>query len=153
MAITLENFEFLIPVIREVIIYLNKVVNEKTIEHYEKYFKAILKSSTMRLPFVILWVSYILQNKHFNSVDLLKNYKGILQIRDQALLARRKKDTTWVKDYKDGLDVLGPWDKRAILYSADILSKDEMKHWINHVSSGGDIIDKSICCLLLSKAK
>lgn len=153
IAPTLKNFEFLIPIIREVVIYLNKVVNEKTISHYKKELNAILNSPTMRLPFVNMWISYLLQNNNFNAINMPKNYKCILQIRDMALLARRKEDTTWVKDYKDGLDVLGPWDKRAVLYSADILSKDEMKHWAKHVSSGGDIIDKSICCLLLSKTK
>lgn len=153
LPIALKNFEFLIPIIREVVIYLNKVVNAKSIERYEKYFLSILDNSIMRLPFINMWVSYLLQNKHFNVIDLPKNYKNILHIRDKALIARRKKDTVWVKDYKDGLDILGPWDRRAILYSSDVLSKDEMKHWIKHVSSGGDIIDKSICSLLLSKTK
>ncbi len=151
VLIVLKNFEFFIPVIREVIIYLNKVLSAKSIEHHKKYFEIILDSSIMRLPFINMWVSHLLHNEKFVASDLPSNYEKIFEIRDKALLARRRKDRVWVKSYKDGLDVLGPWDKRAILYSSDILSRDEMEHWIKLVSSRGDIIDKSICTLLLSK--
>jgi len=153
VPIVLKNFEFFIPVIREVIIYLNKVLSAKSIERHKKYFEIILDSSIMRLPFINMWISHLLHNKHFDAIDLPSNYQKISQIRDRALLARRRKDRVWVKDYKDGLDVLGPWDRRAILYSSDILSRDEMEHWIKLVSSRGDIIDKSICTLLLSKGE
>jgi len=152
VPIVLKNFEFFIPVIREIIIYLNKVLSAKSIERHKKYFEIILDSSIMRLPFVNMWISHLLHNKHFDAFDLPSNYEKISQIRDKALLARRRKDRVWVKDYKDGLDVLGPWDRRAILYSSDILSRDEMEHWIKLVSSKGDIVDKSICKLLLSKS-
>ena len=151
--LVLKNFEFLIPVIREVIIYLHKVLNGKLVEKYEKYFINILASSSMHFPFVNLWVSHLMLNKHFERIDLPSNYDNILDVRDKALLARRKNDTVWVKGYKDGLDVLGPWDKRAILYASDILSRDEMKNWTKLESSRGDIIDKSLCTLLLSKGK
>ena len=100
-----------------------------------------------------MWISHLLHNKNFDAFDLPSNYETILKIRDKALLARRRKDRVWIKGYKDGLDVLGPWDRRAILYSSDILSRDEMEYWIKLVSSRGDIIDKSICALLLSKSQ
>ncbi|HCO96304.1 MAG TPA: hypothetical protein DIU00_20590 [Phycisphaerales bacterium] len=152
VPIVLKNFEFFIPVIREIIIYLNKVLSAKLIERHKKYFEIILDSSIMRFPFINMWISHLLHNKHFDAFDLPSNYEKISQIRDQALLARRRKDRVWIKGYKDGLDVLGPWDRRAILYSSDILSRDEMEHWIKLVSSKGDIVDKSICTLLLSKS-
>lgn len=151
--LVLENFEFLMPVIREVIIYLYNVLNDKTIERYKDYFVSILESPSMRLPFINLWVSHLMHSKHFGKIDLPSNYENILDVRDKALLARRKNDRVWVKSYKDGLDVLGPWNKRAILYASDILSRDEMEHWTKLESSRGDILDKSLCVLLLSKGK
>lgn len=151
--LVLKNFEFLLPIIREAIIYLNKVVNAKTIKHYKKHFESMIESSSMRLPFINIWVSHLMHNKHFESVDLPSNYENIFHVRDKALLAKRKKDRVWIKGFKDGLDVLGPWDKRAILYASDILSRNEMAHWIKIVSSRGDILDKSLCTLLLSKGK
>ncbi len=149
----LENFEFLFPVLRETIIYLNKVLNDESIVRNKDHFINILKSSSMRLPFINMWVSHLMHNKHFEKIDLPSNYEKILHIRDKALLARRKNDRVWVKDYKDGLDILGPWDRRAILYASEILSRDEIAHWTKLVLSRDDIIDKSLCTLLLSKGK
>jgi len=65
-------------------------------------------------------------------------------MRDQALVARRRLDRTWVKDYKNGIDVLGPWEKRAVLYAASVLSEDEAVHWMQGVASGGDILETAI---------
>ncbi|MEW6599346.1 MAG: RNA-directed DNA polymerase [Nitrospirota bacterium] len=146
--IVLRNFEALIPLIREVVIYLNKTLSEPQVKRYKRYFEKILDSHIMDIPFINVWVSYLLQNNHFNIIDFPQNYKKIIRIREQALIAKRRNDRVWVKDHKDGLDVLGPLDRRSVLYSAEILSEDEMKHWIKMVSSRGDIIDKSICALL-----
>lgn len=102
----------------------------------------------MQLPFVNLWISYLFQKEVFNEINLSISYDLIQSTRNQALIAHRSKDTTWVKDFRDGIDVLGPWDKRAVLYSSSILSSDEAKIWAGSVATSGDIIDKSIAALL-----
>ena len=97
-----------------------------------------------------IWIFYLFQNERFNLIGLPTNYDSIKRIREKALIAKRKSDTTWVKEYKDSLDVLGPWDKRAVLYAASVLSKDEMTHWLNLASARGDILDKAIAAYLKS---
>ncbi|MBD2119364.1 RNA-directed DNA polymerase [Trichocoleus sp. FACHB-262] len=150
VPIILNNFEKLLPVIREVIIYLNRVISEKQVQSYKNIFEFILSQKYIELPYINIWIFHFLQNKHFNKINLSINYDSIKRIREKALIAKRKGDTTWVKEYKDSLDVLGPWDKRAVLYTASILSRDEMTHWINLASARGDILDKAIASYLIS---
>lgn len=152
VPIILKNIDKLLPAIREVIIYLNKVISVKQIERYKSEFQQILSKRYIELPYVNIWIFHLFQNDRFNSIDLQINYNSIKRIREQALIARRKGDTTWVREYKDTLDILGPWDKRAVLYAASVLSKDEMTHWVNLASARGDILDKAIAAYLKSSA-
>ena len=151
--LVLENFGRMLPVIREAVIYLNKVINEETVVTYRSTFESILSAHYMRLPFVNLWISHLLQNKSFSKSNLPADYDIILSPRGRSLTALRRQDTTWVRGFRDGIDVLGPWDKRAVLYSSALLPSDEMKAWVNAVAASGDIIDKSISSFLISQKK
>jgi hypothetical protein len=152
-SLVLENFERMLPVIREAVIYLNKVINEEIIATHTQKFVSILSAHYMRLPFVNLWISHLLRNQNFNKINLPADYNKILSTRGKSLIALRRQDTTWVRGFRDGIDVLGPWDKRAILYSSALLPSDEMKAWVNAVAASGDIIDKSISSFLISQKK
>jgi hypothetical protein len=153
LPIILDNFEKLVPVLREIIIYLNRIINPNIVIKYCDHFRSITESYFMQFPFINHWISYLLQNKSFNSVNLPEDYKNIITIRDKTLIALRKNDVTWVKDYKDNIDILGVWDRRAVLFSSQILSYDEMSKWSNTVAARGDIIDKSIASYILSIKK
>lgn len=153
VSLVLDNFERLLPVIREAVIYLNKVINEEIVYTHRNKFGSILSAHYMRLPFVNLWVSHLLQNQSFSKINIPKSYDIILSTRGKALIALRQQDTTWVRDFRDGIDVLGPWDKRAVLYSSSLLPSDEMKAWAKAVAASGDIIDKSISSFMISQKK
>jgi len=148
-----KYFEKLLPVIREVIIYFEKVLTEKSILIYEKDFADILESPYLKLPFINMWVFTLFQNELFNLTSIKINYSQIFRIREQALIARREKNLTWIKDIKDGLDTLGIWDRRAVIYAGIILSEDELIHWLGLESSKGDIVNKSICSMIISDKK
>ena len=148
-----ENFRKLLPIIREIVVYFERVLNDKAVKKYADNFQNILKDEYTQLPFVNIWIYTLLQNSVFNSIDLKIDYSKILRVREQALIAKRLNDTTWIKDHKDGLDVLGPWDKRAILYSAVILSSDELKHWAGLVSSRGNILDKAVASYVVGQKR
>lgn len=148
-----ENFNRLFPVLREVVIYLNRVLTEKTVIKYEKEFTSLLKNEYIDLPFINLWVFTLFQNKLFNKISLKIDYSKIIRIRDRALIALRANDTVWLKDNKVGVDTLASWDKRAILFASSILSKDETSHWLGIESSRGDIVVKSICSKIIGKIK
>lgn len=152
VPIVLNNFEKLLPVIREVVIYLDKVLSERQIERYRDEFERIQSSEYAKLPHVNIWVFHLFRNSRFNTIDIPENYSSIKCVREKALIAKRRGDTTWVKEYKDGLDVLGPWDKRAVLYAASVLSRDEMTHWIDLASARGGILEKAIAAYLKSSS-
>lgn len=153
VPIILNNFEKLLPVIRESVIYLNRVLNSKMIKEFEENFKTIINSYYMHFPFINTWISYMLQNSLFNEINLPSNLNSIITIRDKALISLRKNDVTWIKEYKESIDMLGVWDKRAILYSSKALSYDEMSKWAYTVSQKGDIIDKSVASYIISLKK
>ena len=100
-----------------------------------------------------MWVYTLFQNELFNTIDLKIDYSKIFRIREKALIAKREKNLTWLKDIKDGLDTLGVWDRRAVIYSSIILSEDEMKHWLGLESSKGDILSKAVCSMTISDKK
>lgn len=151
VPIVLENFEILIPLIREMIIYLIKVLNQRSISNYKSEFVKIIESHYFKWPFINIWVLYLFQNEMFKEADLFPKYKDIFRVRDSALLALIKNDITWIKDYKEGVDILGPWDKRAVIYSSQLFSKDELNPWLNLILANGDIIDKSIALYVKGK--
>ena len=147
------HFNNLLPVLREIVIYFDRVLTDRVVLKYETEFCSLLNNKYLHLPFVNLWIFTLFQNESFNAIDLKIDYSKVLRIRDQAFIALRKKDTVWLKDKKDGLDTLGFWDKRAILFAASILSLDEMKHWLGLESSKGDIVNKAICSKVIADKK
>ena len=153
IRLLLDNFELLLPTIREVIIYLRAVINDVIVEKYKTQFETIVHAHYMRLPFVNLWISHLLSHPSFSKINLPETYDTISTTRFRTLIAIRKKDTTWVRSFRDNVDTLGPLDKRAVLYSSSILPLDEMRPWLNSVTSNGDIVEQSIAHYLISKKK
>jgi len=153
IQLVLDNFYTILPVIREAVIYLNAVTNKRVVQENQPRFEEIFSHFYMTLPFVNSWVSYLLQNDSFNEMNLPPNYTRIISTRDQALIALRKNDTTWVRGYREQIDLLGFWDKRATLYSASLLPASEMLPLIRSIAASGDIIDKSLASFMSSKTK
>jgi hypothetical protein len=148
-----EDFDRLLPVIRDVVIYFDKVLTEKGVRLYAKEFENLLSNPYLRIPYVNMWIFTLFQNQHFNSINLKIDYSKIFRTRDRALIAKREGNLTWLKDIKDGLDTLGPWDRRAVLYSSVIMSADEVRHWLGLESSKGDILNKALCSLIINEKK
>jgi hypothetical protein len=153
VPLVLDSFERLLPVIRETVVYLNAVINKDSVTMCRAKFESILSGYWMRLPFVNLWISYLLQNQSFVGSDLPSSYSVIRSTRDKALIALRNGDTTWIRGFRDGIDALGPWDKRAVLYCSRALPFDEMTPWVEAVGASGDVVESSIARFLVSEKK
>jgi hypothetical protein len=150
VEIVFAKFEELLPVVREVAIFLSKVLTENTARKYEPRLRAILGSPSTRMPYVNMWLSYIVQHDVFNATSLPDSYDQIMSLRDRALIARRRRDSTFVKTYKNKLDVLGPWDKRAIIHAARALSDDERVHWLRTIEKRGNLLEKAVASFTAS---
>jgi hypothetical protein len=129
--------------VRELVLYLYKVIDAKVVSANRRAFNAIIISPRMKIPYINMWVCSLFEHDAFGTTDR-PPYDVITSLRDQALVARRRSDRTWVKDYKNGIDVLGPWEKRAVLYAADVLSEDEAVHWMQAVAAGSDILESAV---------
>jgi hypothetical protein len=140
----LQSFDKLLPLVREVILYLLKILTKDLAEEYEKTFRQIIDNPRSQLPFVNTWLSALLEHPAFNAIGLPENYEKVRTIRDRALIAIRRKDRTWVKGYKNAVDTLGPWEKRAVLYSSIILSDDEKRAWMRISVQRGDRLEVAV---------
>ena len=152
VSAVLEHFERLLPLIREVILYLVKVLRKDLVREYQKDFARIVNGRRSQLPFVNTWVTTLLQHPAFEAIDLPDRYEIIRTVRDRALIAIRREDRTWVKGYKNGVDTLGPWEKRAVLYSARILSRDEREAWMKIAGKRGDRLEVAITKFVMTSA-
>jgi hypothetical protein len=59
-------------------------------------------------------------------------------------------DRAWVKSHKSGLDTLGPWDKRAVLFASQVRSADERRAWLRIAKARGDFLDRILATHLLA---
>ena len=153
LPLVLDNFERLLPLLREVIIYLYAVINDDVVVRYKTQFETILSSYYINLPFINLWIARLLSNKCFNKIDLPKNYNSFPGIRNKSIIAQRRQDTTWVRSFRGKLTHLGASDKRGIMQSLYILPLQEMQPWLSGIAASGDITDQSIASYLISKKK
>ena len=141
--ILLNNFENLNPVLREFVVYLNKVSTENIVNRYIDKINSIFESSDYKkYDYINLWYSSLFRNENFKNITV--QMENIKTTRDKAFFAILKKNITWVKDFKDKIDILGPWDKRAVIYSSSLLSKDERTAWLNCFYGSDDILERSI---------
>ena len=148
-----QNFNTLLPVIREMVIYFERILNGRIVAKYEKEFSEFLNNPYLELPFINMWIFTLFQNDAFNNIDLKIDYSKIKRLREQALIAKRENKLNWLKIQKNRLDSMGVWDKRAIIYASSILSKHELISWFALESLKGDIVEKSLCENIISKKK
>ena len=152
LSLSLKNFEKLVPVVRELVLYLHKVIDAKVVRTNRRAFNTIVASPRMKIPYINMWVSSLFDDEAFGNADVPK-YDVVTSLRDQALIARRRSDRTWVKGYKNGIDVLGPWEKRAVLYAAEVLSEDEAVHWMQGIAAHGDILETAVAKHVIAQKK
>ncbi|MBL7129021.1 MAG: hypothetical protein ISS16_08555 [Ignavibacteria bacterium] len=139
----LNNFEFFKPIIREVILYFNKVLNEKTVNNNINYFNEIFKKDFYKnYPYINMWMSFLFRNKNFKKIKLRTDY--IETFYDKTFYAALKNDKTFIKGLKTEIDVQKTRDKHAIIFCSNILSKDERNHFLRSIEKSNDILDRSI---------
>ncbi len=139
----LENFKLFLPILREVILYINKTVDNDFISKNIKLINFLFKSKYFKdYPYVNMWMSYLFQNKNFKHIHL--KTESINTLYDKAFFAKLKSDDIFIKDHKSNIDVYERRGRYALIYCSSLLSKDERNHWLKSIMKGDDILDKSI---------
>lgn len=152
-SVVIDNFEMLLPIMREVIIYMHRVISDRLLTRYEDRILNILSADYSKLPFVNMWLSFLMRSDLFNKVAIPQAFLQTMQLRDKILLFKSKDQKVEIKHFRDGIDALGPMDKRAAIYSLAILSNDERTPWLDTAISRGDITEKAVAKLAKSNAQ
>src|SRR5262249_25556683 len=129
----LAYFDFFTPVISEVVLYLDTVTTPDVIERNLARFEDLLSSSALvKLPSVRHWLaSYLGGHPAFYQSPIVKSYlDSDGDIRNRAICAKVNRHVSWVRYHKNRISNYGPWEKRAVLHAATVLSRDERRHWM-----------------------
>lgn len=148
----LENIEKLAPVMRDVGNYMIKATPTKDKTRVTNALVNFIENSDIAfIPFLRLWTTHVLEERFATECeqDLIEicqsaDTRNTLGVRPFALAARRFRYLDWVRQQRDTWQNHGPWDRRAILWSAAILPDDERKHWLARIQNAGDNLDRAI---------
>ncbi|GGA69519.1 RNA-directed DNA polymerase [Ornithinibacillus halotolerans] len=147
LPIVLDKFDFFAPVMRDLILYLEAVTNQRVAEeNLIKLENIISEGKYSYIPYVQYWLSYYFTSRdYFLENQIIKDYVEKSEgLRFKAIQAKRKKDISWVRKYKNQFDQYSSWDRRAIIFAGDILPKGERKPWMDNISQSNDIVDNSL---------
>lgn len=150
LPVILANFYKMMPAINHVVLYISSVIDINTAKNFEQEFLYLLKSNYLQIPYINLWISTLFSHPAFTAIIPNMPYKKIHRQRECAIIAMNRRDLTWVKEMKNHLDVISAWDRRAVIYSGIILSKDEKSNWLGLVEKKGTILEKAVCRKVLS---
>ena len=140
----LKNFDRLIPSVREVVLYLRKVLSVDTVENHADEIRRLWDSPYAKIPFVNTWLCFLFRAPAISQAAIDFDHEWALTTRDRALFALVRDNPGFSRDYRGGVDLLGIWDKRAVLMSAARLPVDERRAWLNSVAAAGDWVDQAI---------
>jgi hypothetical protein len=148
----ISKFEDLVRLARDASLYISRVIDSKLALKHAEQFQRLICSAEGQLPHVNTWLAYVLSNPAFEQIRVPTKIDQIQGIRNQAPVAARLADRAWVKTYKNGLDTLGPWEKRAVMFASRILARDERRVWLGTIKAKGNFLENIVADHLLSEA-
>lgn len=150
----LENLGFLMPVMRDAATYVIKTAQAKNAEPIAQALMAFLETSDLAfMPFACLWMTHILTEKLADklSAELQGAVSNICQINSAALgtrplslLARNLGYIDLVRRQRQTWQNNKPWDRRAIIWAAKVLTQDEKTHWLSVIRNSADLLDRAV---------
>ncbi|MDR4651167.1 MAG: RNA-directed DNA polymerase [Nitrosomonas sp.] len=137
-----KNFEFFIPIINDVCLYLSAVTNANFVATWKDELISLTESSAMERELVRIWFEwYLSSNSELLKIPKLKAFIFTgPNIVSQSQAAIVSKNLAWVRDKKADLYTVGAWERRAILRATQILPSDEREHWLKLTETTSPII-------------
>jgi len=138
-----SHLEELRPNIREVAHYVASTSRPAIVGKYSDNIRTFMinmeNSHTRR------WIAYILSASAFTSMDLFEREYRLFDARDRAKISAARGDVVRIKEFRNNLDVLGPWDRRGVILSLKALTRDERNPLLSVAEAKGDLVEKSLC--------
>ncbi len=147
------NLPILVPVFRDVALYLSRVLNDEAAKTFGDRIAAFFESSEHgALPFVRTWAFALIQRRPAlmtgsRAMALADSSFRDLGIRPAALMARTYGYLDWARAEKEKWSGYGSWDRRAVIWASAVLPQDERGHWLEAVKGRGDYLDSAVAKL------
>ena len=138
LPIVLENFSFFTPVIREVCLYLETILNKETVEIYKEQFHSILNNlELMNLSFVRYWLNWLVIKK----IDCFDKYyfQEFFSTQDCYWEIKKNialKNITFINSLKINYDNYDIWTRLEILQGIKLLPIAERKAFLASRQNG-----------------
>lgn len=140
----IDNLPLLLPVLRDVMVYLEKTTKAKNYEYIGGRLLDFLKEADLSfIPYVKIWFTHLLVHKFSETFEtpISQFCSQENDVRHLALMARNRNYLEWVREQKEIWNNYGPWDKRAIIWAAPVLPDDERRYWLKSIENAGDKLD------------
>ncbi len=153
LKIALKKTEKLYPVFSEVIQYILNVSDVLSEEQYKKIgiflLKLLSNSVVSHLPYHRMRILSLFAGcEKWGNIDEIHNLydteKDEWAKRCIILALGKAKQDFWFRAHKAIWQQLPPWPRRAFLYGAACLQKDERRHWYRAIESKLDLLEKFI---------
>ncbi|UXI66031.1 RNA-directed DNA polymerase [Tahibacter amnicola] len=151
----LQNFEFFIPVVNDVALYLQEVTDVELAKSLLPHLESIVDFGTLDSQLVRFWMEWHVaqQATYMGAPKLHGLVFGGSNIENQALAAITTKNIAWVRNHKAGVYNLGGWARRAILNASRVLPSDEREHWLKlFINNSPVILDRWVAKWVLETA-
>lgn len=144
-----EHLHVLAPVFRDVAIYYDRVWHDTVQDIVRTAIPNFLKSDSLGwLPYVQEWSLWLMHKRQFVSKvkeeAVLARVDESIRFRHYALLAKRERRVEWIRQHKETWMNLGPWDRRAVLWAASALPRDERRAWLEPITQSQDLVEAAI---------
>lgn len=147
-----DNIRTLVPVLRDVSNYMIST-KRASLSHARSFVEFLLNNPFGQLPFARLWgIHTMLSVNGMADGDTLKRLADGTQEYGRslaALIAKKYGFVDWVRERKENWSNFGPWDRRALLYAATALPRDERGSWLGVVEESGDLLDAAVAKFVL----
>jgi hypothetical protein len=141
---TIEKFDRVMLVIREAGTYLRAVLGGEETRKYAVQLRDIWEHRLQGNSYFHDWMCHVFTNPGLDEVDLPAKYSTVVSVRNQALLALRRRDADWIRRHAAHLADLDSWDRRAVLYACKVLPPGDRAHVMGATQARGEIVDRSI---------
>lgn len=133
----LHHIAYFRPVVNDVVLYLEMISTDERLETIAPLLVRLEEERQLDNCSAAEWFAwYISRHKKLLAY---RELRGVLsrvnRQRYSASAAVLTENIAWVREYKDQVLNLAGWDRRAIIYAAQILSPDEKTVWLKSLKS------------------